>query len=168
MIWPLFRCLGRNLSNFWWFFGKFKKSKRHSEIIWPLLKAWNSISVFSLMHEQHNGGAMMKLPRYFVLPKLTIKGGGFLILHHWLYPWMLQDGSGIYRSRGRPGWKQKRIFQKTCWFYDFYVIFMCWHRMVLLFFARVVISMQNKLDIKFAGRSIFWFKCWPLIRNPFC
>ena len=29
------------------------------------------------MHEQHNGGAMMKLPRYFALPKLTIKGGGY-------------------------------------------------------------------------------------------
>ena len=33
LIWPLFRFLGRNL---WWFFGKFKKSKRHSEINWPL------------------------------------------------------------------------------------------------------------------------------------
>ena len=34
---PLFRFWGRNLSNFSLFFGKFKKSKRHSVIIWPLL-----------------------------------------------------------------------------------------------------------------------------------
>ena len=38
MIWPLFRSLGRNLSNFSVLFGKFEKSKRHSEIIWPLTK----------------------------------------------------------------------------------------------------------------------------------
>ena len=37
MIWPLFRILGRNSSNFFVvFFGKFKKSKSHSEINWPL------------------------------------------------------------------------------------------------------------------------------------
>ena len=36
MIWPLFRFLGRNLSIFSLFFGKFKTSKRLFEINWPI------------------------------------------------------------------------------------------------------------------------------------
>ena len=37
MIWPRFRYLGRNLSNFFVvFFGKFKTSKSHFKINWPL------------------------------------------------------------------------------------------------------------------------------------
>ena len=37
MIWPLFKFLGRNSSNFWvFFFRKFKTQKSHFEINWPL------------------------------------------------------------------------------------------------------------------------------------
>ena len=36
MIWPFLKFLGRNLSNFFRYFGKSKTSKGHSEINWPL------------------------------------------------------------------------------------------------------------------------------------
>ena len=37
MIWALLNSWAEICQNFRWFFGKFKKSKRHSEIIWPLV-----------------------------------------------------------------------------------------------------------------------------------
>ena len=38
MIWPLFKILGQKFDKFFIvFFGKFKKSKIHSEINWPLV-----------------------------------------------------------------------------------------------------------------------------------
>ena len=41
MIWPLFRFLAEIYQKkLCWFFGKFKTSKRHSEINWPLVVFW--------------------------------------------------------------------------------------------------------------------------------
>ena len=42
LIWTLLDFWAEICQNFRWFFGKFKKSKRHSEIIWPLLTYWMS------------------------------------------------------------------------------------------------------------------------------
>ena len=56
MIWPLFRFLGRNLSNFFTvFFGKLKISKSHSEIKWPLVVLhWNFLARLS-RNSKNNG-----------------------------------------------------------------------------------------------------------------
>ena len=58
-IWPLFYCFLHSSSRaeicqiFRCFFGKFKKSKRHSEINWPLVlvQFWDCFEIWSEIHE---------------------------------------------------------------------------------------------------------------------
>ena len=57
MIWPHFRFLGRNLSNFFrWVLGKFKTSKIYSEINWPLQSAIDGYNVCIFAYGQTGSG----------------------------------------------------------------------------------------------------------------
>ena len=79
------------------------------------------------MHEQHNGGAMMKLPRYFALPKLTIKGGGYSDSTSLIIPMIRLHNGPAYKGVWGERVKTKGDFSKDLRIYGlFYVIFMSW------------------------------------------
>ena len=95
MIWQLFRYWGRNLSNFsLFFFGKFKSSKRHSEINWPLVGIqfllWKGLKLFTFLPSNsviaYGWYAVIKKakPHYYQVSSLLTPpsiGLGYEIIH---------------------------------------------------------------------------------------